>query len=199
MDKANPQRLGWLVLAMVALSVPLWYEIALQPGNYVFAWRWTEQQGLVESIVSVLHVVLVIWGVFMLKRAVGDMPQWPLIRIGAWIWVGMVALFALFSVVMNQVGEHSVVESVEGDGYRINFVRIAGTQEEYTQMNAVLSCNHTMLYKNVLYLERLVGVDNVQVSMDGDNIMTVNYRSETTTVREEAYDIDDFYRRCRND
>lgn len=198
MQKANPQRLGWLVLAMVALSVPLWYEIALQPGNYVFTWRWTEQQGLIESIVSVLHVVIVVWGVFMLRRAVGDMPQWRLIRIGAWVWVGMVTLLAVFSVVMNQVGEHSVVESVEGEGYQINFVRIAGTQEEYIQMNAVLSCNHSILYKNVLYLERLVGVDNVQVTTENGD-MAVVYRSGTTIVREESYDIDDFYRRCLHD
>lgn len=198
MQKANPQRLGWLVLAMVALSVPLWYEIALQPGSYVFAWRWTEQQSLIESIVSVLHVVIVVWGVFMLRRAVGDMPQWRFIRIGAWVWVGMVTLLAVFSVVMNQVGDHSVVESVEGEGYQINFVRIAGTQEEYTQMNAVLSCNHSILYKNVLYLERLVGVDNVQMTTENGD-MAVVYRSGTTIVREESYDIDDFYRRCLRD
>lgn len=190
------QRLMWLVLAMIALSVPLWYEIVAQPGSSVFAWRWTEHQALVESIVSVLHLAIVVVGVFMLKRAVGDMLQWPMIRIGAWVWAGLVAIFAVFSVAMFNIGENRVLESVEGEGYRINFVRIAGTSDENRQMSVVMSCNHTLLYKTVLYIDRLAEVTDVQVDV-GSELMAVTYLNEGEVLREQTYSITDFYERCR--
>lgn len=191
------QRLLWLALAMVALSVPLWYEIAAQPGSSVFAWRWTEHQALVESVVSVLHLVIVVIGVLMLKKAVSDMPQWPLIRIGAWIWAALVAVFAIFSIVMYNIGENRVLESVEGEGYRVNFVRIAGTSDENQQMSVVMSCNHTLLYKRVLYVDRLAGVSGVDVQTAND-LMAVTYLNNGEVLREETYSISDFYERCRN-
>lgn len=190
------QRLMWLVLAMVAVSVPLWYEIIAQPGSAVFAWRWTEHQALVESIVSVLHLLIVIAGVFMLRKAVGDMLQWPMIRIGAWIWVGLVGVFAVFSVAMYNIGENRVLESVEGEGYRINFVRIAGTSDENQQMSVVMSCNHTLLYKTVLYVDRLADVTDVQVDA-GSELMAVTYLHNDEVLREQTYSITDFYERCR--
>lgn len=190
------QRLMWLCLAMVAVSVPLWYEVAAQPGNSVFAWRWTEHQALVESIVSVLHLAIVIVGVLMLKKAIGDMPQWPLIRIGAWIWAGLVAVFAVFSILMYNIGENRVLESVEGDGYRINFVRIAGTSDENQQMSVVMSCNHTLLYKRILYVDRLADVTDVNVETRNDS-MAVTYFNNGNVLTEETYSISDFFQRCR--
>ncbi|MGX5915463.1 hypothetical protein ACR0ST_12090 [Aliidiomarina sp. Khilg15.8] len=196
-ERSGQERLLWLVLAVIALSVPLWYEIAAQPGTYVFTWRWTDQQVLVESIVSVVHLLLVIAGVFMLKRAVGDMPQWPMVRIGAWIWVALVALFAAFSVLMFNIGENQVIESYEDDGYRINFVRMSGSAEAQTQIYSVLSCNHTLLYKNILYMDRLVGADEVSVTVDSDEIMTAAYSFQGRELREQRYDLAAFYQQCR--
>lgn len=194
------QRLMWLVLAMVALSIPLWYEIALQPSTYVFAWRWTEQQVLVESIVSVLHLVVVVAGIFMLKRAVGDMAQWPLIRVGAWIWAALVGLLALFAIVMYQVSDDTVLESIEGQGYKVNIVRSGSDVRERTQVNVVLSCNHTLLYKNMLYVDRLAGVNQVRVEELNDSL-TIGYlwqeAQRPELVSEETYDLTDFYERCR--
>lgn len=195
--RTGQERLLWLVLAVVALSVPLWYEIAAQPGTYVFAWRWTDQQVLVESMVSVAHLLIVIAGVFMLKRAVDDMPQWPMVRIGAWIWVALVALFAAFSVLMFNIGENQVIESYEEDGYRINFVRMSGSAEAQTQIYSVFSCNHTLLYKNILYMDRLVGADEVSVTVDNDQIMTARYAYEGRELREQGYDLAAFYEQCR--
>lgn len=191
------QRLMWLVLATIALTIPLWYEIAAQPGNSVFAWRWTSYQALVESIASVLHLVIVIGGVVMLRKAVGDMEQWPLVRIGAWIWSGLVGLLAVFSVIMFNLGDNQVVETVEGDGYRINFVRIVGATEENSQLNVVYSCNHTLLYKSVLYLERLAAVSSVNVATTTDS-MSVQYLQGSQVLREETYSLPDFFQRCRN-
>lgn len=196
-ERSGQERLLWLVLAVVAVSVPLWYEIAAQPGTYVFTWRWTDQQVLVESVVSVAHLLIVIAGVFMLQRAVGDMPQWPMVRIGAWIWVALVALFAAFSVLMYNIGENQVIESYEDDGYRINFVRMGGSAEEQTQIFSVLSCNHTLLYKNILYVDRLVGADDVSVTVDDDNIMSAGYAFEGREIRVQRYDLDAFYQQCR--
>ncbi|RUO30753.1 hypothetical protein CWE12_05800 [Aliidiomarina sedimenti] len=196
--KADGQRLLWLALAMVALTIPLWYEIALQPGTYVFAWRWTEQQVMIESIVSVLHLIVVIAGVVMLKRAVGDMPQWPLIRIGAWVWTGLVGLLALFAIVMFQVSDDTVLESIEGEGYRINAVRSGGEVAERTQINVVFSCNHTLLYKNILYLDRLATVNEVDMNIDEDELH-IRYRWDERMVQEERYSISDFYRQCREE
>ena len=190
------QRLMWLCLAMVAVSVPLWYEIAAQPGNSVFSWRWTEHQAMVESIVSVVHLLIVISGVWMLKKAMGDMPQWPLLRIGAWIWAGLVAVFAVFSIWLYNIGENEVLESVEGDGYRVNFVRIAGTSEENQQVSVVMSCNHTLLYKRILYVDRLADVTDVNVITRND-LMAVTYLNNGNVLREESYSISDFYQRCR--
>lgn len=191
------QRLMWLCLAMVAVSVPLWYEVAAQPGNSVFAWRWTEHQALVESIVSVLHLAIVIVGVLMLKKAIGDMPQWSMIRIGAWIWAGLVAVFAVFSILMYNIGENRVLESVEGDGYRINFVRIAGTSDENQQMSVVMSCNHTLLYKRILYVDRLADVTDVNVETVNDS-MAVTYLNNGDVLSEDTYSISDFFQRCRH-
>ncbi len=190
------QRLMWMTLAMVALSVPLWYEIVAQPGQAVFAWRWTEHQALVESIVSVLHLVIVVAGVWMLKRAVGDMPQWPLIRIGAWIWAALVGVFALFSVAMFNIGENRVLDSVQGEGYRVNFVYIAGTSDENQQISAVISCNHTLLYKNILYMDRLAGVNGVRLEQ-GTDTLAVTYLDGDSIVQQESYSLSDFFQRCR--
>lgn len=195
--RSGQERLLWLVLAVIALSVPLWYEIAAQPGTYEFTWRWTDQQILVESIVSVAHLVIVIAGVFMLRRAVGDMPQWPMVRIGAWIWVALVALFAAFSVLMFNIGENEVIESYEDEGYRINFVRMGGSAEEQTQIYSVLSCNHTLLYKKILHMDRLVGTDSVTLEIDDDNILSARYAYDGRELREQHYDIDALYQQCR--
>ena len=190
------QRLMWLVLAMVAMSIPLWYEIIAQPGHAVFSWRWTEHQALVESLVSVLHLALVIVGVLMLGKALSDMPQWSMIRIGAWVWAALVGVFALFSVVMYHVGENQVLESVAGDGYRINFVRIAGTSDTNQQMSVVMSCNHTLLYKTVLYLDRLADVTDVSVE-SGAELISVTYYNNQRVLDEQTYVISDYFQRCR--
>lgn len=190
------QRIMWLVLAMLATTIPLWYELVAQPGNSVFTWRWTEYQAIVESTVSVVHLVVVIAGVWMLRKAVGDLEQWPMVRIGAWIWAGLVGLFALFSVVMYQVGDNRVLESVEGPGYRINFVHIAGTSDVNQQLSVVMSCNHTLLYKTVLYMDRLVDVTDVQVEA-GEELMSVTYFNNGTVLMSETYSVSDFYQRCR--
>ena len=195
-NQSAGQRLMWLVLAMVAMSIPLWYEIIAQPGNSVFSWRWTEHQALVESIVSILHLIIVILGVLMLRKALSDMPQWSMIRMGAWIWAGLVGVFALFSVVMYHLGENQVLETVEGEGYRINFVRIAGTSDTNQQMSVVMSCNHTLLYKTVLYLDRLADVTDVSVD-SGSEQMSVTYYNNDRILDEQTYVISDYYQRCR--
>lgn len=190
------ERLLWLVLAVVALSVPLWYEIAAQPGEYIFSWRWTEYQVLVESIISVVHLVIVICGFFMLRKAVGDMPQWSMVRLGTWIWIGLVAIFALFSVLMFNIAQNEVIESYEDEGYKVNFVRVSGSEEQI-QIFSVLSCNHTLLYKNLLHLDRFVGAETVDISVDNDSIMTASYKLEGRIVREERYDLAALYTQCR--
>ncbi|RUO26824.1 hypothetical protein CWE09_09075 [Aliidiomarina minuta] len=190
------ERLMWLVLAVVALSVPLWYEIAAQPGEYIFSWRWTEYQVLVESIISVVHLVIVICGFFMLRKAVGDMPQWSMVRLGTWIWIALVAIFALFSVLMFNIAENEVIESYEDEGYKVNFVRVSGSEEDI-QIFSVLSCNHTLLYKNLLHLDRFIGAEKVDISVDTDSVMTASYVLDDRVVREQRYDLAALYTQCR--
>ena len=192
----NGQRAMWLVMGMLAMTIPLWYELVAQPGNSVFTWRWTEYQASVESIVSVLHLAIVIAGVWMLRKAIGDLEQWSMVRIGAWIWVGLVGVFALFSVVMYHIGDNRVLESVTGPGYRINFVHIAGTSDTNQQLSVVMSCNHTLLYKNVVYLDRLADVTDVQVDA-GAELLSVSYLNRNTVLMNETYSISDFYQHCR--
>ncbi|MCC5855263.1 MAG: hypothetical protein JJU10_06215 [Idiomarina sp.] len=189
------QRLVWLGLAALTLTVPIWFDAVLTPSDKLFFWRWTEQQMQFESMIAIMFLVSAAVGFFCFWRGAKDWDQWPILRIGLWIWVALVTLFVGFSLYMYSLGQQTEVATYEGDRFEVRAIKTESGYAEAPWLLVVMSCDRSALYQRVIQVDRFMGGDDVRLTPENDMLL-VEYTNEGRTLHEVTLDLDSLHRQC---
>lgn len=190
---AIQQRVIWISLAIILLTIPVWFDAVMMPGDYVFVWRWTESQIIFESLITVGFLIAAIAGYFVLRRAALDWQYWKIARLGISIWIAMLVLLTMFSLLIYYAGDQNIRAEFEGEGYTVSALG-SGT-EENSQFFVVMSCDQRGLYKRVIHIDRFIGADNVEFRTDGENL-NAHYTIEGRELRYQTYALPELYQQC---
>lgn len=189
------QRIVWICLAVILFTSVVWFEAVVLPADYLFFWRWTESQVIYESLITVGFLVAAIIGYFLLRKGAGDWEQWKILRLGIMIWIAMLALLTLFSLYVYTLGNQHVADAYEGDGFEITAMGSVNEREGVGEFFVVMSCDFRGLYKRVIYLDRVVGVDDVKFKWDNGELRA-SYQLEGRELRDTLIEVDELYAQC---
>lgn len=187
------QRIVFIGLAIILLTIPVWFDAVTMPGDYVFVWRWTEAQIIFESLITIGFLIAAIAGFFVLRRAAIDWQYWKIARLGITIWIAMLTLLTLFSLLVYYAGDQEIRASYEGEGYTISALG-SGT-EDTSQFFVVMSCDQRGIYKRVIHIDRFIGADAVEFRRNGENL-NAHYTIEGRELRYQTYELPELYQQC---
>ncbi|RUO23337.1 hypothetical protein CWE08_01425 [Aliidiomarina iranensis] len=190
---AVSQRVIWIGLAILLLTIPVWFDAVVMPGDYVFVWRWTESQIIFESLITVGFLLAAIAGYFLLRRVALDWQYWKIARLGIFIWIAMLVLLTAFSLLIYYAGDQDVRAEYEGEGYTVS--ALGSGVEENSQFFVVMSCDQRGIYKRVIHIDRFIGADDVEFRLDGENL-NAHYTIEGRELRYQTYALGDLYQQC---
>ncbi|MCL4409629.1 MAG: hypothetical protein M1356_04830 [Gammaproteobacteria bacterium] len=198
---SKQQRILWVSISILLLTIPVWFDAVTLPGDFVYVWRWTDSQIIYESLITVMFLVAAIVAYGLLRKAVGEFAQWKILRIGVAIWIAMIAILVLFSLAMYYAGNQSTLADYDGEGYNVVAMGsgIAEDTEEGQaasgQIFVVMSCDYRGLYKRVIHIDRFVGADDVSLRRDGEYLLA-SYTLHGRELREQSYDLEALYQQC---
>lgn len=189
-------RIVWIAIAALLLTLPMWFDLVLMPGEAVFAWRWTEHQVLVESLISIGFLVGAVVGYFLLRKGLQDLKEWRMIRIGVGVWIALIALFVAFTIYMYNLGTQEVAATYETEDFTITAVQLTGG-EDHTEFFVVMSCAHTGPYKRLIYIDRYTGADEIEFAeaSSGEQLYA-HYSLEGREQLRQTYDLPELYQQC---
>ncbi|RUO37728.1 hypothetical protein CWE13_07210 [Aliidiomarina shirensis] len=190
---AVQQRVIWIGLAIILLTIPVWFDAVVMPGDYVFIWRWTESQIIFESLITVGFLIAAIVGFFVLRKAALDWQYWKIARLGVSIWIAMLVLLTLFSLLIYYAGDQDVRAEFEGEGFTVS--ALGSGVEENSQFFVVMSCDQRGMYKRVIHIDRFIGADDVEFRADGENL-NAHYTIEGRELRYQTYVLPELYQQC---
>lgn len=191
------QRIVWIGLAALALTLPIWFDAVLAPGDRLFFWRWTDFQMTAESWVSVSFLIAAIAGYFFFRQGAKDWEQWPVLRIGIGIWIFMVALFVGFSVWMYSSGEQRLAAEFQDERFDVRAIEVKGMMDE-PRFLIVMSCDQSLLHQRVIHIDQFMGGDDVRFvpSETEAFLLKVEYTNEGRVLHEVDLDLDSLHRQC---
>ncbi len=191
------QRIVWIGLAALALTLPIWFDAVLAPGDRLFFWRWTEFQMTAESLVSVSFLVAAVAGYFFFRKGAGDWPQWPLLRIGLGVWIFMVTLFVGFSVWMYSIGEQRMAAEYHHERFDVRAIEVQGMMDE-PRFLIVMSCDQSLIHQRVIHIDQFMGGDDVSFALSETENYTLNvdFTNEGRVLHAVALDLDSLHRQC---
>ncbi|RUO35693.1 hypothetical protein [Aliidiomarina sanyensis] len=189
------QRIIWICLAVILLTMVVWFDAVMLPGDYLFFWRWTESQIIFESLITVGFLVAAIFGYFILRKGAGDWSQWKTLRLGIFIWIGMIGLLTLFSLFVYTFGNQEISDKYEGDGYTVTALGSVIESEGVGDFFIVMSCDYRGIYKRVIHIDRVTGVEDVAFVFEND-MLRASYRIEGREQRYTELDVNALYEQC---
>lgn len=187
------ERALWVGLAVLLLTLPVWFDAVVMPGDYVFIWRWTASQVIYEGLITVGFLVAAMAAYGMLRKVALSWQHWKILRLGLAIWIAMLTLLTLFSLAVYYAGNQTALAAYEGEGFNVSALG-SGVGAE-GQIFVVMSCDYRGLYKRVIHLDRFVGADNVDFRRSGNSLFG-HYTLEGRELRYQEYDIAALHQQC---
>ncbi|CUS47635.1 MAG: hypothetical protein HLUCCO02_11185 [Idiomarinaceae bacterium HL-53] len=191
------QRIGWLAAAVLSLTLPIWLDPLIAPGDRLTIWTWTESRGIAEQGISILFVFSAIAGFFLFRQGAKDWREWKTLRFGLGIWITLVILFSGYTFWIFSLTEQTETASFERDHFEVRTIQSSGTDGSFHFLT-VMSCDRQLLSQRVIYLDEFVGGNGAQFSEqpDDENLLTIQYTNEGRVLNETVFDLDELYRQC---
>jgi len=191
------QRIGWLAAAVLALTLPIWLDQLIAPGERLTIWTWTESRATFEQGISIVFVLSAIAGFFLFRQGAKDWREWSALRFGLGIWIALVLLFSGYTFWIFGLSEQTEAASFERDHFEIRTIQSSGADGSFHFLT-IMSCDRNMLSQRVIYLDEFVGGNGARFTenTENENLLTIEYSNEGRVLNETTFDLDTLYRQC---
>ncbi|RTE86528.1 MULTISPECIES: hypothetical protein [Gammaproteobacteria] len=191
------QRIGWIAAAVLALTLPIWLDAVLAPGDSLTIWTWSDARATVERGIAILFVVSAFVGYLFFRKAAKDWKEWKAIRFGLGMWSALVILFSGSTFYLFGISVQSEAASYERDNFVVRTIQseaVDGTSHFVT----VMSCERKITSQTVIYLDEFTGGNGAgfRESDEEESILFIDYTNEGRVLNTTSFDLDSLYNQC---
>lgn len=191
------QRIGWIAAAVLALTLPIWLDAVLAPGNSLTIWTWSDARATVERGIAVLFFASAIAGYFLFRKGAKDWKEWKTIRFGLGMWIVLVVLFSGYTFYLFGISEQTQAASYERENFVVRIIQSESIQNT-SHFVTIMSCDRKLTSQTVIYLDEFTGGNGAAFREDEqeNNVLIVDYTTEGRVLNSTSFDLDSLYTQC---